>query len=195
MTAPAVWADGWLRRASRHPSPNCGPRPPNAGVSLAVIHSISLPPGQYGGPAIEQLFTNRLDWDAHPYFTQIRGMQVSAHFLIRRAGELLQFVSCDERAWHAGMSTWRGRPDCNDYSVGIELEGLEGEPFEAAQYDGLVRLLTDLSSHYLLQDVAGHEHVAPGRKHDPGQGFEWGLLVAALGWPDRCFPAEALRRD
>jgi N-acetyl-anhydromuramoyl-L-alanine amidase len=185
----ATWADGWLQRASRIASPNCGPRPDGAGVSLAVIHSISLPPGEYGGDAIERLFTNRLDWDEHPYYARIRGLQVSAHFLVRRSGELQQFVSCDERAWHAGLSSWHGRAGCNDYSIGIELEGIEGGPFEAAQYDELVRLLKALHARYRLADVAGHEHVSPGRKQDPGAGFEWARLVRSLGWPACCFPA------
>ena len=161
-------------------------------VSLAVIHSISLPPGEYGGDAIEQLFTNRLDWDAHPYYQQIRGMEVSSHFLLRRDGELVQFVSCDDRAWHAGRSAWQGRENCNDYSIGIELEGLEGERFEAGQYEALSALLQRLSARYPLRSVAGHEHVAPGRKLDPGSGFDWPRLVALLGWPRRYFPADVL---
>lgn len=188
----ATWADGWLQRAVRIASPNRGPRPDGAGVSLAVIHSISLPPGEYGGDAIKRLFTNRLDWDAHPYYARIRGLQVSAHFLVRRSGELQQFVSCDERAWHAGLSSWRGRAGCNDYSVGIELEGIEGGPFEAAQYDELVRLLMALQARYRLADVAGHEHVAPGRKQDPGAGFEWSRLIRSLAWPRGCFPADVM---
>jgi AmpD protein len=137
----AAWRDGWWWRASAVPSPNHNERPPGAAVSLAVVHSISLPPGQYGGDAVERLFTNRLDWDEHPYFESIRGLQVSAHFLVRRSGHLLQFVSCDRRAWHAGASSWRGRANCNDYSIGIELEGLEGDRFSAAQYRHVVTLL------------------------------------------------------
>jgi N-acetyl-anhydromuramoyl-L-alanine amidase len=194
MSKP-VWIDGWLQRASRLSSPNCGPRPTGAKLSLAVIHSISLPPGEYGGDAIERLFSNRLDWDEHPYYAQIRGLQVSSHFLIRRTGELQQFVSCDERAWHAGLSSWRGRSNCNDYSVGIELEGLEGERFEAAQYDALTLLLRELARRYRMHGVAGHEHVAAGRKQDPGAGFEWMRLIDALGWPDRCFPPTVVRRN
>ncbi len=190
----ATWDDGWLQRARRFASPNQGPRPAGASVSLAVIHSISLPPGEYGGDAIERLFTNRLDWDAHPYFERIRGLQVSSHFLLRRTGELQQFVSCDERAWHAGLSSWRGRAACNDYSVGIELEGLEGERFEAAQYEELANLLRALELRYGLTDVAGHEHVAPGRKQDPGAGFEWPRLIETLGWPERCFPIGVAHR-
>ncbi|MFW2358197.1 1,6-anhydro-N-acetylmuramyl-L-alanine amidase AmpD, partial [Hydrogenophaga sp.] len=131
------WVGGWLATARHCPSPNHGPRPAGAQIDLIVLHSISLPPGVYGGPQVEQLFTNTLDWDAHPYFGQIRGMEVSAHFFIRRDGELVQFVDADARAWHAGASCWRGRDNCNDDSIGIELEGLEGEPFEAAQYDTL----------------------------------------------------------
>lgn len=191
MSAPRDGGDadaGWLDEALVCPSPNFGPRPPGVDISLALIHSISLPPGQYGGDAIERLFTNRLDWDAHPYYQQIRGLQVSSHFLIRRDAQLLQFVSCDERAWHAGRSSWQGRDNCNDYSIGIELEGLEGELFEPAQYRCLAGLLQRLAQRYPLHWVAGHEHVAPGRKQDPGSGFEWQRLMTLLGWPRRYFP-------
>ena len=158
-------------------------------VSLLVVHSISLPPGQYGGDAVERLFTNRLDWSAHPYFETIRGIEVSAHFLIRRDGEVVQFVSCDRRAWHAGRSHWRGREDCNDFSVGIELEGLEGELFEPAQYDSLGRLCATLAEQYPIRHIAGHQHVAPGRKRDPGDGFDWSRLRRRLGWSTQCFPS------
>ena len=167
------WEEGWLRRARRAPSPNFGPRPAAEQVELVVLHSISLPPGRYGGDAIERLFANELDWSAHPYYETIRGSTVSAHFLIRRDGELIQFVSCDERAWHAGVSRWNGREDCNDYSVGVELEGLEGEPFDDPQYPALAGLLRSLVLRYPIVAVAGHEHVAPGRKIDPGSGFDW----------------------
>jgi len=142
----------------------------------------------YGGDEVQRLFTNTLDWDAHPYFQQIRGMQVSAHFFIRRDGALLQFVSCDERAWHAGASSYRGRENCNDDSIGIELEGLEGEPFEAAQYEALAAVCAALAQHYPIRHVAGHEHIAPVRKKDPGAGFDWALLRRELGWPDGWFP-------
>lgn len=169
-------------------SPNFGPRPAGAEVTLAVIHSISLPPGEFGGDAIERLFANRLDWQAHSYFKTIQGIEVSAHFLIRRDGQLLQFVSCDFRAWHAGKSSWRGQEDCNDYSIGIELEGLEGGLFEPAQYTSLARLLRALARRYSLGEVVGHEDVAPGRKKDPGAGFEWRLLARSLRWPQRMFP-------
>jgi AmpD protein len=161
-------------------SPNFGPRPAGAEVTLAVLHSISLPPGRYGGDAIERLFTNTLDWDADPYFEQIRGLQVSAHFLIRRDGRCVQFVAVPERAWHAGASVWKGRPQCNDYSVGIELEGLEGETFAPAQYSPLAQLLRDLALVWPITEVVGHEHVAPGRKCDPGPGFDWPQLARLL---------------
>ncbi|GAA0767850.1 1,6-anhydro-N-acetylmuramyl-L-alanine amidase AmpD [Ideonella azotifigens] len=184
-----MWRDGWWSGARAVPSPNFGPRPAGTCIDLALIHSISLPPGQYGGDEIERLFTNTLDWDAHPYFQGIRGLKVSAHFLIRRTGEPLQFVSCDQRAWHAGRSAWQGREGCNDFSIGIELEGLEGETFEQAQYDTLAGLLPALAAAYPLQGVVGHEHVAPGRKQDPGPGFDWAALRVRLGWPVSCFPA------
>lgn len=189
-----VWCDGWLQRARRCESPNFGPRPPDAVVDLVLIHSISLPPGEYGGDAIERLFTNRLDWNAHPYYQQIRGLQVSAHFVVRRDGELLQFVSCEARAWHAGRSAWRGRENCNDFSIGIELEGLEGESFEAAQYDALATLIGELARRHAIGAVVGHEHVAPGRKFDPGAGFDWPRLVAMVGPSARYFPEELKRR-
>jgi AmpD protein len=152
-----------------------------------VLHSISLPPGVYGGDAIERLFTNRLDPQAHPYYAGLAGLQVSAHFVIRRNGRVLQFVACECRAWHAGRSQWRGIDNCNDHSIGIELEGLEGEAFDARQYPALARLLRSLARRYPLREVVGHEHVAPGRKHDPGPGFDWLGLVRRLGWPRRCF--------
>ena len=180
-SAPAsAWRDGWLREAVPLESPNFDARPPTTRVDLVVVHSISLPPGQYGGDAIERLFTNRLDWTAHPYFGTIRGLRVSAHFLLRRSGALLQFVSCDDRAWHAGRSDWHGRGDCNDYSIGVELEGLEGETFEAAQYERLGAVVERLVERYPIACVAGHEHVAPGRKRDPGAAFDWPRLRRSL---------------
>ena len=187
-TTPASWQDGWLRQARAAPSPNFGPRPAGGPVDLIVLHSISLPPGRYGGPEIEQLFGNRLDWDSHPYFQCIRGLEVSSHFLIRRDGELVQFVSCDQRAWHAGRSSWRGRDNCNDDSIGIELEGLEGEPFEPAQYRTLSSLCQALAQRHPIAHIAGHEHVAPDRKQDPGAGFDWDRLRLSLGWPTERFP-------
>jgi N-acetyl-anhydromuramoyl-L-alanine amidase len=187
------WLAGWFERARRCESPNFGPRPEGVSIDLALVHSISLPPGEYGGDAIEQLFTNRLDWQAHPYYQQIAGLEVSAHFLIRRDGELLQFVSCDARAWHAGASSWQGRSDCNDFSIGIELEGLEGENFDAAQYAALAKLVDALAARYPISAVVGHEHVAPGRKQDPGAGFDWSRLRAMTRLAARCFPERVLQ--
>lgn len=177
------WRRGWWTGAQRLRSPNHGPRPAGATVDLVVLHSISLPPGAYGGRHIDALFTNTLDWSAHPSFEAIRGLQVSAHFVVRRDGAVQQFVSTDRRAWHAGVSAWRGRPNCNDYSVGIELEGLEGDPFEPAQYAALVPLLQALARRHRPQAITGHEHIAPGRKLDPGAGFDWAALAAWPGYP------------
>jgi AmpD protein len=187
-TNQALWRDGWYRLAEQEASPNYGPRPKGALIDLVVLHSISLPPGQYGGPEVKQLFTNQIDWQAHPYFQSIQGLMVSAHFYIRRTGELWQFVSCDDRAWHAGQSSYRGRSNCNDDSIGIELEGLEGECFEAAQYNTLVSLCAALMQHYPVAYFAGHEHIAPGRKADPGPGFDWAVFQTSLGLDDRCLP-------
>lgn len=186
--AQALWDEGWYRYAHRLASPNFGPRPAGAVVDLVVIHSISLPPGEYGGDGVQRLFTNTLDWAAHPYYRSIEGLQVSAHFYIRRNGELWQFVSCDNRGWHAGASRYRGRDSCNDDSIGIELEGLEGGVFEAAQYETLAGLCAALPQRYPICHIAGHEHIAPGRKADPGAGFAWVLLQQALGWPTQYFP-------
>lgn len=149
-------------------------------VTLVVLHSISLPPGEYGGDAVERLFANTLDCSTHPYYEGLRGLEVSAHFFLRRDGRLLQFVSCDERAWHAGRSQWRGRANCNDWSIGIELEGLEGEAFEPAQYRRLAELLRALAGRYPITEVVGHEHVAPERKRDHGPGFDWARLARVL---------------
>lgn len=188
MSDASLWRQGWYQDARHIHSPNFGPRPTGSEVDLVVVHAISLPPGQYGGPQVPALFTNTLDWDAHPYFGQIRGMEVSAHFFIRRDAQLMQFVSCDDRAWHAGRSHYRGRDDCNNDSIGIELEGLDGETFEPAQYEMLGKLIQDIAQHYPIAHLAGHEHVAPGRKQDPGAGFDWRLMQQLLGWSDRCFP-------
>jgi len=184
----ALWQDGWYRFARRLASPNFGARPAGASIDLVVVHSISLPPGVYGGDEVQRLFSNTLDWDAHPYFKSIEGLKVSSHFYVRRSGELWQFVSCDDRAWHAGASSWRGRADCNDDSIGIELEGLEGDPFEDAQYDTLAGLCAAIEQRYPVQYIAGHEHIAPGRKRDPGAGFEWARLRSQLAWPAQRFP-------
>ena len=174
------WRDGWWSLAHRCPSPNFGPRPAGAAVTLVVVHSISLPPGVYTGDVVERLFTNRLDHGAHPYYAGLRGLEVSAHFFVRRDGRTLQFVSCDQRAWHAGRSSWRGRENCNDWSIGIEMEGLEGDPFEPAQYRQLAVLLRALAGRYPIAEAVGHEHVAPGRKADPGPGFDWAELRRTL---------------
>jgi N-acetyl-anhydromuramoyl-L-alanine amidase len=187
--ADPLWERGWYRFAHRIESPNFGARPAGAAIDLVVVHSISLPPGVYGGDGVQRLFTNTLDWEAHPYFKSIEGMQVSAHFFIRRDGALLQFVSCDDRAWHAGPSSWRGRTNCNDDSVGIELEGLEGDSFERPQYEALAVVCAALAQHYPIRHVAGHEHIAPGRKHDPGAQFDWALLQRESGFPADWFPA------
>ena len=181
-----VWQDGWWPGSHRRiESPNVDERPDTAVIGLVVVHSISLPPGVYGGDAVTALFTNRLDHDAHPYFDQLRGLRVSAHFFVRRDGSVVQFVSCDRRAWHAGRSSWRGLPACNDFSIGIELEGLEDTPFQPAQYDSLARLLRALARRYPIEAVVGHEHVAPGRKKDPGSAFDWRALARASRGPAR----------
>jgi AmpD protein len=185
----ALWDGGWYRFARRLGSPNFGPRPAGALIDLVVVHSISLPPGEYGGDGVQRLFTNTLDWNEHPYFKTIAGLQVSSHFYVRRGGELWQFVDCDERAWHAGTSSWRGRDNCNDDSIGIELEGLEGGAFEHAQYETLVDLCAALAQRYPIAHIAGHEHIAPGRKQDPGPGFDWPRLQRELAWPRERFPS------
>jgi AmpD protein len=186
--APTLWHKGWYRYAKALMSPNRGLRPDKARVDLIVIHSISLPPGEFGNQNVQRLFTNQLDWEEHPYFQDIRGLQVSAHFFIARSGELWQFVSCDERAWHAGESNYRGRGNCNDDSVGIELEGLEGGIFEVPQYETLAGLCAAIMARYPIEHLAGHEHIAAGRKRDPGPGFDWPFLQRRLAAPDRCFP-------
>lgn len=183
-----LWLDGWYQFAGHVASPNFGPRPPGSKPELIVVHAISLPPGRYGGPEVEQLFTNQLEWDQHPYFESIRGMTVSSHFYIRRQGELVQFVSADDRAWHAGVSSFRGRSNCNDYAIGVELEGAEDGPFEDAQYETLAVLCAAVLQRYCVTDLAGHEHVAPGRKTDPGPGFDWPRLQRSLGLPPVRFP-------
>lgn len=187
--AVALWDRGWYRYARALASPNFGPRPAGATIDLLVIHSISLPPGEFGNGCVQQLFTNRLDFEAHPYFQSIRGLKVSAHFFIARDGALWQFVSTAERAWHAGESRYRGRSQRNDDSVGIELEGLEGQCFEPAQYESLSGLCAALAQALPIADIAGHEHIAPGRKFDPGPGFDWQQLKDSLALPDQCFPA------
>jgi AmpD protein len=162
-------------------SPNQDERPAGTEITLLVVHSISLPPGEYGGDAIERLFTNRLDPDAHPYFREIAGLRVSSHFLIRRDGELVQFVPVERRAWHAGVSNWRGRERCNDFSIGVELEGMDDGDYTDAQYLRLAELIESLKATLPLRDIAAHSDVAPGRKTDPGPGFDWPRLLSELG--------------
>jgi N-acetyl-anhydromuramoyl-L-alanine amidase len=169
-------ADGWVTGAQRIESPNSDERPDGQGIELAVIHGISLPPGCFGGPGVIELFTNCLPYHAHPYYEGLRDMRVSAHFLIRRGGHLVQFVSCLRRAWHAGVSSWHGRVRCNDFSIGIEFEGADDVPYEAAQYRTCRALIIALRDAYPLQDIVGHSDIAPGRKTDPGPCFDWTQL-------------------
>ena len=173
---------GVLQGVRLLPSPNFNERPEGE-ISLLVIHNISLPPGQFGSASIEQLFTNQLDWDAHPYFQQIRGLEVSAHLLIDRSGEITQFVPFDKRAWHAGASCYAGRDNCNDFSIGIELEGTDDLPYTPAQYKQLIRVSEALMETYpaiTKERITGHQHIAPGRKTDPGHLFDWDFYLNKL---------------
>ena len=172
--------EGVLEGALQIPSPNCDERPEGAEVRLLVVHNISLPPGEFGGDGIVGLFTNTLDFSAHPYYATLRGLEVSAHFLIRRDGTLIQLVACAKRAWHAGASSWRGRERCNDVSVGVELEGADDQAFTGPQYACLASLLRDLHKRYPITDIVGHADIAPGRKTDPGPAFDWGYLRELL---------------
>lgn len=173
---------GLLLDARQRPSPNCDERPPDAVVDLVVVHGISLPPGKFGGPWIDALFTNALEATAHPFFQEIAGLQVSAHLLIRRDGEIIQYVPFHRRAWHAGRSAYRGRLNCNDFSVGIELEGTDDRPYEAIQYRRLAAVVAALRRAYPIPEdrIAGHADVAPGRKTDPGPAFDWDRLRTLL---------------
>ena len=164
---------GLVRAATQVPSPNCDDRPEGVEITLLVVHNISLPPGHFGGPGIAELFTNRLDPAAHPYYATIAGSRVSAHFLIRRDGSLIQFVPCIRRAWHAGESRWRGRERCNDFAVGVEVEGTDTASYESAQYAMLARLTRALLRRYPIAAIVGHQDIAPGRKTDPGPAFDW----------------------
>jgi len=169
-------SDEWLTGARRAPSPNQDARPPNVPVDLLVIHNISLPPGEFGGDWVEDLFLNRLDPEAHPYFAGIAGLRVSAHLLIRRDGTLVQFVPLARRAWHAGASCFAGREACNDFSIGIELEGSDETPFTDAQYARLAAVAREIARRYPAIDaerIVGHSDIAPGRKTDPGPHFDW----------------------
>lgn len=187
MPAPARprrWrldADGLMAGVRFVPSPNHDERPPGTRISLLVVHSISLPPGRFGGDAVERLFTNRLDPSEHAYFAEIVALRVSAHFFVRRSGELVQFVPVGRRAWHAGVSSWQGTERCNDFSVGVELEGCDWKPFTARQYSALDRLTRALRAALPLEAVAGHSDIAPGRKTDPGPRFDWSRYAGASG--------------
>jgi AmpD protein len=171
---------GWLRRARPVPSPNCDERPAGETVCLLVVHNICLPPNEFAGEAVFDLFVNRLDTDAHPFYAALAGVRVSSHFYIRRDGELIQFVPCALRAWHAGASRWQGRERCNDFSIGIELEGSDFVPFRDAQYAQLARLTRELRARYPIEDIVGHSDIAPGRKTDPGPFFEWTRFRASI---------------
>jgi AmpD protein len=165
-------------------SPNCDERPAGEKICLVVVHAISLPPGEFGGDGVERLFTNRLDPAVHPYYESIHDLRVSAHFFVRRDGRVVQFVPCGMRAWHAGVSSWQGRQRCNDFSIGIELEGCDDKPFEAVQYERLATLVHAIADRYPLSGVAGHSDIAPGRKTDPGPLFDWPRLHAMLADTD-----------
>jgi AmpD protein len=169
---------GLCSGAHWEPSPHYDARPDEARISLVVIHNISLPPGQFGGPWIDDLFLGRLDPAAHPFFREIEGLRVSSHFLIRRDGSLVQYVPTELRAWHAGASSWKGQERCNDFSIGIELEGADDVPFAEPQYDTLANLLEALRERHGELDLAGHSDIAPGRKTDPGPWFEWDRIGA-----------------
>jgi AmpD protein len=177
---PRLAADGLLPGADWLPSPNQDERPDGAAIRLVVVHAISLPPGEFGGDDVARLFTNSLDPAAHPYYQGIHGLRVSAHFFIRRDGRLIQFVPAHRRAWHAGVSNWRGQERCNDFSLGIELEGCDERPFTGIQYVRLARLIRALRRSYAIEDVVGHADIAPGRKTDPGPCFDWPRLRALL---------------
>jgi AmpD protein len=174
-----VDAQGWLIEAEHIPSPNCDERA-DGDISLLVIHNISLPPDQFGGDGVERLFTNTLDVNEHPYYQIIAGLKVSAHFYIRRDGHLIQFVSCSQRAWHAGASRWQDAERCNDYSLGVELEGSDFVPFTDAQYAVLQQLTQALRARYALRGIAGHSDIAPQRKTDPGPYFDWLRYLTSL---------------
>lgn len=173
---------GWIEGVRRVVSPHCDPRPDDEAPSLLVIHNISLPPGEFGGPYIDRLFTGTLDPLEHAFFREIQHLRVSAHCLIRRDGEIVQYVPFDKRAWHAGVSSYRGRERCNDFSIGIELEGTDSLPFSDAQYRSLVAVTELLMKYYpiSLSGITGHSDIAPGRKTDPGPGFDWDFYRKSL---------------
>lgn len=168
-----TWQNGRWQSATQLVSPNCCPRPENETISLIVLHNISLPPFEYGTGAVQKLFTNQIDETEHPFFSQLKNLHVSSHFFVTRLGEVVQFVSCDEMAYHAGVSQWQGREKCNTFSIGIEMEGCDFEPFTEAQYHALLPLLEAICAQYPINSIAGHEHIAPSRKTDPGHFFDW----------------------
>ncbi|WP_448212907.1 1,6-anhydro-N-acetylmuramyl-L-alanine amidase AmpD [Colwellia sp. MEBiC06753] len=175
--------NGWLENIEHQASPHFSPREPDADISLLVVHNISLPPGKFGGPYITDLFLGRLDKKADPYFADIYQLEVSAHCLIRRNGEVIQYVSFDDKAWHAGISNFAGRERCNDFSIGIELEGTDNEPYTERQYQQLVSLVKKLQESYPLivhNNIVGHCDIAPGRKTDPGESFDWQYFYSLL---------------
>ncbi|SOD16396.1 AmpD protein [Nitrosomonas ureae] len=172
---------GLVHAVSFIASPNCDERPADAEINLLVIHNISLPPDEFGGTGVIELFTNQIDPQAHPYYQSLLGLKVSAHFFIRRDGMIIQFVPCTKRAWHAGISQWQGKERCNDFSLGIELEGSDLTPFADAQYASLSALTRCLCDHYPIRHIAGHSDIAPGRKTDPGPYFDWKKYASDLG--------------
>jgi len=185
-------SSGWLEPARRVDSPNCDDRPAGLRPELVVVHGISLPPGEFGGPWIDALFTNCLPPDAHPYFAQVASLRVSAHALVRRDGEVVQYVPFHRRAWHAGQSAWRGRERCNDFSIGVELEGTDASAYDHAQYRVLSQLIAELCRAYRTlspEHIVGHSDVAPGRKSDPGIAFDWPLLRALVRYEIEVAPA------
>ena len=197
MQTLALDRHGWLRPGLTRPepsvqclpSPNSDARPAGAAVSLLVIHNISLPPNRFEGPCVADLFLNRLDYSSHPWLERLRGLRVSAHFFVRRNGSVLQFVSTDDRAWHAGVSQFRGRERCNEFSIGSELEGADTVPYDDRQYHTLARLVPLLRGRYPLAHVRGHEHIAPGRKTDPGPAFDWQRFGHESGYARRAMPS------
>lgn len=177
------FVNGWLQGVEHTPSPNFNARPEQSKIDLLVIHNISLPPGEYNNGCIKQFFQNCLPWDEHPYFQEIEGLEVSSHFLIQRDGHIVQFVSCNDRAWHAGQSCYEGRENCNDFSIGIELEGTDTEAYEDVQYDSLTVLTKAIQQAYPLiesSQITGHSNIAPERKTDPGECFDWQKFISRL---------------
>ena len=177
MSVFQIDKNGWCLQAQHFQSENCDERPENIDIDLLVLHNISLPPNEFGENWITDFFLNRLDYEAHPYFDSLRRLKVSSHFFIRRNGALIQFVSTEKRAWHAGISDFCGRERCNDFSIGVEIEGSDFQPFEPAQYKTLIKLTNALCVKHPIKHVAGHQHIAPDRKTDPGPFFDWKLFL------------------